>query len=87
VADTTTAPRGPGSYGPPLSYTVDEVDADGRTVGRRFHADGSAPSSIALDPSGTRLLITLPDGSLLVQEGKDGPRAIASGVQSAVWLP
>jgi hypothetical protein len=32
-------------------------------------------------------VITLPDESLLVQDGKNVPRVVASGVQSAVWLP
>ncbi len=68
-------------------YDVVELDDAGNPVGKRFHAAGPAPSTMALDPSGTRLLLTLPDGTLLVQDGRDGPRAIDHNTFGAAWLP
>jgi hypothetical protein len=61
--------------------------ASGQAVGARFRAAGASPSAMALDPSGSRLLLVRPDGTLFVQEGTGAPRVIAHDVQSAAWLP
>jgi PASTA domain/WD40-like Beta Propeller Repeat len=59
----------------------------GRALRSRYAADGPTPSALALDPSGRRLLVTEPDGTLLVQEGVSDPRPIAHGAHGAAWLP
>ena len=69
-----------------LRYSVDELDDSGRVIATRFEGTGFV-GSIAVDPSGSRLLVTEPDGTLLVQEGSGAPRAIATGVRGAAWLP
>jgi hypothetical protein len=61
--------------------------ASGRVVSTRFRSGGASPSAMALDPSGSRLLLVRPDGTLFVQEGTGAPRVIAHNVQSAAWLP
>ena len=72
-------------------------------VRTRFTSNGGPPTALALDPTGTRLLITLPDGTLLVHDQSAEQRgceptancsvvtgsshAVAHGVQGAAWLP
>jgi hypothetical protein len=61
--------------------------ASGRVVTARFRAGGASPSEMALDPSGSRLLLVRPDGVLSIQEGTGAPRVIAHGARSAAWVP
>ena len=71
---------------PGRAYDVVELDGSGNVIGTRFSGAGFVPS-LALDPSGQRLLVTFPNGSLSVQEGTEQPRAVAPKVQGAAWLP
>ena len=78
VGAATFAPNGHllvahiASRNPTPRYAVDELDDSGHVLATRFEGAGQA-GSIALDPSGTRLLVTQPDGTLLEQESTAAP--------------
>jgi hypothetical protein len=67
-------------------WELDVLDDDGNIVSTRFRATGPMPTALAAAPRGDVLLVTMPDGRLLIQVGNAEPRAVATGVTSAAWL-
>jgi hypothetical protein len=70
----------------PSGYVLDEYGPGGGIVRSQLLPPGAAPSRIAVDGAGSRILVARADGTLLVQEGNDPPRVIAQGVGGMVWL-
>jgi hypothetical protein len=70
----------------PSGYVLDEYGPGGGIVRSELLPPGAAPSRIAVDGAGSRILVARADGTLLVQEGNEPPRVIAQGVGGMVWL-
>jgi hypothetical protein len=59
---------------------------DGSAARTRYEGTGPMPTALASAPDADALLLTMPDGRLLIQEGTAAPRKLATGVHSATWL-
>lgn len=75
------------AQGTPDHWEVDVLKPDGSTRATRIQSTGPMPMTMAVAPTGEALLLTMPDGRVLIQEGSNPPHTIATGVQAAAWMP